>query len=586
MRVGNVHLPATPLLLATVLLFHLCSLAQAPVPHSQHVVLLMDENTSYSTTLAAMPWLVSQGSANGHTTNYISNTSGSLMDYLWVASGSCHAALDCVLPANTHDFGCSGNDCTAPITDDNIFREMNNRGISWKVYAQSYAAAGGTVTTPDNALGTHYYRRHNGATWYSDILNNVSGSQAKIVDFSQFATDLANNALPQFTIIAPDGFNDGHDTGAAPADAFLKANLPALLAKPYFQPGGDGLLIVTFDNGDRDIAGQVYTTLIGPNVTPHSVSNTLFKHENAFRTVLDALGISAHPGASATAAPMNDFFSGYVTVTSPAQDAVTGTHVVVNASATESSAQIWQLQVWDQSTGQKLAESAPGSSSIQQTLLLSPGTHQLVVEDIATGNFLALHKALVTITVHADGVNIASPLPNSTSGTAVLVNASAMESAAQIYQLQVWDNTTGRKLGESAPGTSTISQTFSLAAGPHQIIVEDISTGSFQTLHKAFVNITVLADGVSITSPLSGATTGSQVAVNASARESAAGIYQLQVWDNTTGKKLGESAPGSSTISQTFSLTPGTHEIVVQDISTGTFQALHRSSVTITSTLP
>ena len=56
MRVGNVYLPATPLLLATVLLFHVCSPAQAPVPRSQHVVLLMDENTSYSTTLAAMPW--------------------------------------------------------------------------------------------------------------------------------------------------------------------------------------------------------------------------------------------------------------------------------------------------------------------------------------------------------------------------------------------------------------------------------------------------------------------------------------------------------------------------------------------------
>jgi hypothetical protein len=392
---------------------------------------------------------------------------GYLLDYIWVALWSCNATLEWVLHANKQDFGCSGNGCTAPITDNNIFREMNNRGISWKVYAQSYAAAGGTVTTLDNPLGTHYYRRHNGATWYSDILSNVSGSQAKIVDFSQFATDLANNALPQFTIIAPDGFNDGTDTGAAPAAAFLKANLPALLAKPYFQPGGDGLLIVTFDNGDADIAGPVYTTLIGPNVTPHSVSNTLFKHENAFRTVLDALGISAHPGASATAAPMNDFFSGYVTVVSPAQDAVTGTQVVVNASATESSAQIWQLQVWDRSTGQKLAESAPGSSSIQQTLLLSPGTHQLVVEDIATGNFLAPHKALVTITVHADGVNIASPLPNSASGTAVLVNASAIESAAQIYQLQIWDNTTGRKLGESAPGTSTINQTFSLQAGPH-----------------------------------------------------------------------------------------------------------------------
>jgi hypothetical protein len=57
----------------------------------------------------------------------------------------------------------------------------------------------------------------------------------------------------------------------------------------------------------------------------------------------------------------------------------------------------------------------------------------------------------------------------------------------------VWDNTTGQKLGESAPGTSTINETFSLAAGAHQIIVEDISTGNFAALHKASVNITVSA---------------------------------------------------------------------------------------------
>ena len=31
-------------------------------------------------------------------------------------------------------------------------------------------------TTPDNANGTDYYRRHNGATWYSDILSNADGS--------------------------------------------------------------------------------------------------------------------------------------------------------------------------------------------------------------------------------------------------------------------------------------------------------------------------------------------------------------------------------------------------------------------------
>jgi len=564
-----------------LLLLPLLSSAQAPIPRSSHVVLIMDENTSYTTTLAQMPWLVSQGSANGYTTNYISNTTGSLMDYLWVASGSCHNPVNCSLPAGTHDFGCGGNSCSSPITDDNIFRELNNRGISWKVYAQSYSAAGGTVTTPDLANGTHYYRRHNGATWYSDILSNVAGSQSRIVDFSQFAKDLASDALPQFTIIAADGQNDGHDAGPVPADAFLKANLPALLAKRYFQPGGDGLLIITFDNGDADIAGTVYTALIGPNVTPHTISHTLYKHENTFRTVLDALGIAVHPGASASAVPMTEFFSGYVTVNSPAQNAITGTQVPVSALAIEASAQIYQIQVWDRATGQKLAESAPGTSTFQQTLTLAPGTHQLVIEDLAAGNFQTLHKAVVTVTVRADGVNIASPAPNATTGPVVQVSASAIESAAEIWQVQVWDNTTGQKLGESAARTSNINQSFTLAPGTHQLIIEDISTGTFQTLHKSVVNITVLADGVFISSPLHNSSSIGQVTVSASARESTAGIWQLQVWDSTTGVKLGESAPGTSSINQTFTLARGVHQIVVEDIAAGTFQPLHTASVVV-----
>lgn len=488
MRV-RLHLPAR--LTFVVLVACGLAVAQAPVPHSSHVVLLIDENTSYDTTIAEMPWLVKQGTANGYAANYISDTSGSLMDYLWLASGSCHASASCVLPAGTHDFGCNGNDCARPITDNNIFREMNSRGISWKVYAQSYAAAGGKVTTPDLANGTHYYRRHNGAVWYSDILSNVAGSQSRIVDFSQFAQDLANNALPQFTIIAPDGLHDGHDVGPATADAFLSAILPALLAKSYFQPGGDGLLIVTFDNGNSDAAGRVYTAIIGPNVTPKTISTKAYQHQNTLRTILDALGLTIELGATANVTAMTDFFGGHVTITSPAPNAVTGAQVQVTASATESSAQIYQLQVWDDTTGKKLGESAPGTSTINESFTLAPGQQKIIVEDISTGTYQALHKAAVAITVEAGGVTITTPSANATTGEQVLVSASATEPGVQIYQLQVWDDTTGQKLGESAPGTSSISETFSLAPGPHQIIVEDIRSGSYAAIHKAEVNITV-----------------------------------------------------------------------------------------------
>jgi hypothetical protein len=197
---------------------------------------------------------------------------------------------------------------------------MNSLGISWKVYAQSYAAAGGTVTTPDNAQGTSYYRRHNGATWYAEVLNNVNNSQANIVDFSQFATDLASDALPRFTIIVPDGAHDAHDcpSGEAAclqaADDFLNTNLSPMLSKPYFQSGGDGLLIVTFDecgsgnNTDNNCAAQVYTAVIGPKVISGTISSKSYKHENTLGTVLSALGITATLGAASASIAMTDFF--------------------------------------------------------------------------------------------------------------------------------------------------------------------------------------------------------------------------------------------------------------------------------------
>ena len=197
-------------------LMTLCAFAQVPL--SQHVILVIDENTSFSDVVANMPWLVAEGKAYGYANNYHSDNGGSLMNYLWLASGSCHSSANCTLPSGTHNFNCTGNDCyylntttTDAITDNNIFRELNNAGISWKVYAEQYALAGGTVTTPDNHNNTHYYRRHNAATWYSDILNDVDGSARKIVDLSELATDVANKALPRFAIIVPDGNHDAHD---------------------------------------------------------------------------------------------------------------------------------------------------------------------------------------------------------------------------------------------------------------------------------------------------------------------------------------------------------------------------------------
>ncbi len=562
--------------------------ANAQVPASSHVVLVVEENTSLNTARANMPWLVNESNIYGYANNYTADTSGSLLAYLWLSSGSCHSSADCGPLPNatnpTNDYGCGGGGCSKHfIADNNIFRILDGAGKSWKIYLQSVPSIG-DISLADTYP---YVIRHNPALWYSDIQSGTDKN--KMVPFTQFATDLANNALPDYSIIIPDVEHDAHDcpTGGSnctqaqklqAADSFLSSSVAPILNQPYFQPGGDGLLIVTFDNGDGDNAGPVLTVLIGPKIIPHFVSNVAYKHENTLRTILQALGMSTFPGRSGFVNSMTDFFTSGtsgVTVNSPVNNSTTGTSVLVDAFANESGATIDHLEVWD--NGTKLGNSPPGST-IHQNFTLPVGSHQMTVQDISTGTFQVLHKTIVNFTVSADGVTINSPVAGSTTGTSVLVDASATESGATIDHLEVWDN--GTKLGNSPPG-STIHQTFVLSSGSHQMTVQDMSTGTFQVLHKSVVTFTVSADGVTINSPVTGSTSGTQVLVNASATESGASIDHLEVWDNTTGQKLGDS-PKGSTVNQSYNLAVGQHQIIVQDMSTGTFQVLHKSSVTIT----
>jgi hypothetical protein len=284
------------------------------IPPSSHVFLVVLENHSYSTVTNSsdptnyMPWLISQGNAYGYAANYITDNAGSLLDYIWLSSGCCESSARCTLPSGYNDFGCSGGTCNSVITDNNIYREMINSGISWRLYAESLPYVGyvGIFNDPYNEYYP-YDLHHNAPQWYSDVYNSTT-QRDNMVPFTQFATDLAANQRPRYSLIIPNDLDDAHDGTAAQADAWLNTNLTPLLNSPFFQPCGDGLLIITWDEGDSSSNPQVYTAVIGPRVIPHTVSTTLYYHENTLRTIVDALGITPPPGWAAYVSGMTDFF--------------------------------------------------------------------------------------------------------------------------------------------------------------------------------------------------------------------------------------------------------------------------------------
>lgn len=572
------------------LAFTSCSLF-AQVPISQHVVLVIDENTSFSTAFpTGMPWMSGEGQTYGYANNYSSDASGSLLDYLVLASGSVESS-----------FGCNGNDCTSPITDQNIFELMSTMGISWKVYAENYLNAGGTVTTPDwNGTGakgnaTNYYRRHNGATWYAYVLNNTLGSQGQVVDFEQFGIDLQNGALPRFSIIVPDGIYDRHDGTLSQADTFLDDTLTPMLSTSDFESGGSGLLIITFDNGDGDAQGQVFTGVIGPNVKTGFVSNVAYKHENTLRTILDSLGITTYPGLSASAADMSDFFTsnaGGVAIDSPANSSIQGTSVLVEATAKELGSSIDHIEIWD--NGTKLANVF--STTVDQSFTLAAGSHQMTVEDIGPSpNFAILHKEITNFTVSGtNGVFVSTPANGSTQATFFPVNAYAVDGSTPIDHVEVWAD--GNKLGDSPKG-STVSQWYTLSAGSHTLTVQAMTAGG-TVLEKSMVTFTASANnGVYVNTPANNATVSATIPINAYAFEGISGqtgtldvVDHMEVWDNTHGVKLANSPTGTGVtslfINQSVTVDvakygTGTYQLAIDDINASNFQPIHTTLINV-----
>lgn len=278
----------------------------SPTPPSathtaDHVVLVVLENHSFSQVIgsALMPYLNSLASQHSLAANYFGNTHPSIGNYFMLTTGQ--------IVANDDGF-------TGTVSDDNLVRALMGAGKSWKAYMESLPAPG---YTGNDVLP--YVKHHDPFTYFTDVLNSVAQT-ANIVPLSQFAADLGSGSLPSFAFVIPNIQNDAHDCpGSAPAcadsdklaaaDNWLKVNLDPLINSPAF---ANGVLIITWDESDTaDLAhggGQVATVLVGAHVKSGFQSTAFYQHPSTLRLILDLLQVGDHPGASATAPGMGEFF--------------------------------------------------------------------------------------------------------------------------------------------------------------------------------------------------------------------------------------------------------------------------------------
>jgi hypothetical protein len=262
-----------------------------------HVFIVVEENSNYSSVIgnSSMPYLNSLANEYGLATQYYADTHPSISNYLMLTTGQIITKDDSQTPL------------TLPVSADNVVRELIASGKTWKQYAESIPSVG-YLGNDSICCGGQYYTRHVPLPYMTDA--QVAGQLTNIVPFTQFATDLANNALPNYGFITPNGCNDAHDCGLNVADNWLKANIDPLIKSPLFQ--SDGLLIIVFDESASDNSnggGQVAAVIVSPFGKGGYKSTTIYQHESVLRLMLEGLGVKVLPGAAATAPKMWEFFT-------------------------------------------------------------------------------------------------------------------------------------------------------------------------------------------------------------------------------------------------------------------------------------
>jgi hypothetical protein len=232
---------------------------------------------------------------------------------------------------------------------------------------------------------------------------------------THLATDITNNTMPNFGFITPNLLDDMHNcpNGLTPclqtADNWLKTHIAPLLARPEFQPGGDGVLIIWADEADLSTdnrcsatvltgcGGHILVAMIGPQIKAGYKSVSTYHHQSVLRTILELLGEeTSFPSAAQTAPDMAEFFkastssTGVVKITAPSTSTVAGSPVHLAAS-TAAPNPITAMRIYVDNVSKYVGS----SSSVDAMIAMPTGTHNVVFQAWdSKGNVYKASKAV------------------------------------------------------------------------------------------------------------------------------------------------------------------------------------------------
>ncbi|HEY1591833.1 MAG TPA: alkaline phosphatase family protein [Solirubrobacteraceae bacterium] len=298
------------------------------VPHYQHIVEIMMENTSYGTIIgnSLAPNINALANRYGLATNYFGVTHPSEPNYVANIGGSYFGIQDdnqfyCTPALAMSDPNCAGTTVDHTVSAKSLADQLTAAGKTWKGYFQNlpYVDPSHVIKIGPNANGPYTFKWPSNtdalyASKHNPFINftGTHGALSQMVPDNQLGTDLLTGHLPNYSLVVPDQCHDMHGTGGCSdangliqaGDQYVGTTVSQVMASRTWQQGNNAI-VITWDEDDfsdqgkpgtgccgADPGGGHVVTIVIPNHgSGHLTENTAYNHYSLLRTFEAAFGL-------------------------------------------------------------------------------------------------------------------------------------------------------------------------------------------------------------------------------------------------------------------------------------------------------
>ena len=302
------------------------------VPHYDHVLVIVEENTGYRTILERgwAPNLAHLARQYGAATHMYAETHPSEGNYVALLGGDTFGIRD---------------DDPHLVEGPSLATELRAKGLGWRAYLEDIPAAGSLALASPGASNTPpglYAAKHTGFTNFASVREDPNRVR-ELVGFGALDADLRAGSVPAFALIVPNQCNDMHGLGSrnAPADcaggdealvrrgdAHAAELVSAIQSSPIWtSAAATTAIVITWDEDGKEFPGNPRSccvadahnpggghipTIVIANRGPRGLADpTPYNHYSLLRTIEDALGLNGHlrHAGDAGVLPMTPLFA-------------------------------------------------------------------------------------------------------------------------------------------------------------------------------------------------------------------------------------------------------------------------------------